>query len=55
MEEELKYLNDRLQVVEQSIERKIGYSDFDEYLDDQLEEQRILNNIIERLNNLLNN
>jgi len=46
MEEELNYLSERLQMVENNIARDLDYGYTGEKIDDQLEEQRLLENII---------
>ena len=46
MEEELNYLSERLQTVENNIARDLDYGYTGEKIDDQLEEQRLLENII---------
>ena len=49
MEEELNYLSERLQTVENNIARDLDYGYTGEKIDDQLEEQRLLENIISAL------
>jgi hypothetical protein len=49
MEEELNYLSERLQTVEKNIARDLDYGYTGEKIDDQLEEQRLLENIISAL------
>ena len=49
MEEELNYLSERLQTIENNIARDLDYGYTDEKIDDQLEEQRLLENIINAL------
>ena len=51
MELELEYLMDRLQTVENNVERDIDYGYVGERIDDQLEEIGLLENIITELNN----
>lgn len=57
MEEELKYLSDKLQVVEMNITRDLGYGHRGDKIAKQLKEQKMLRNIISvitisELNNL---
>jgi hypothetical protein len=49
MELELEYLIDRLQTVENNVERDIDYGYVGEKIDDQLEEMVLLQNIITEL------
>ena len=49
MEEELNYLSERLQTVENNVARDLDYGYVGEKIDDQLEEQRLLENIISAL------
>tara|TARA_R110000772_G_scaffold44923_1_gene103137 strand:- start:363 stop:530 length:168 start_codon:yes stop_codon:yes gene_type:complete len=49
MEEELNYLSERLQTVENNIAGDLDYGYTGEKIDDQLEEQRLLENIISAL------
>tara|TARA_R110000824_G_scaffold11548_2_gene50517 strand:+ start:587 stop:850 length:264 start_codon:yes stop_codon:yes gene_type:complete len=49
MEEELNYLSEKLQTVENNIARDLDYGYTGEKIDDQMEEQRLLENIISAL------
>tara|TARA_R110000796_G_scaffold97429_2_gene204450 strand:+ start:21098 stop:21265 length:168 start_codon:yes stop_codon:yes gene_type:complete len=49
MEEELNYLSERLQIIENNIQRDLDYGYAGEKIDDQFEEHRLLENIINML------
>ena len=49
MEKELNYLSERLQAVENNIARDLDYGYSGKKIDHQLEEQRLLENIISAL------
>lgn len=51
MEEELNYLNERLREVANYIQRDLDYGYRGEKIDSQLEEHRLLENIIKHINN----